>query len=107
MLRVIVGCEVEEAQRGRPLVVRAYDEARRRDWPFLSDVLEGSWKEASEEDRAIAAAAVQALVKYDRLLAFATGSGSADAKFDALFALARGETQLGPRIDRIENATER
>jgi 16S rRNA (cytosine967-C5)-methyltransferase len=107
MLRVIVGCELEEAQRVRPLVVRAYDEARRRDWPFLSDVLEGALKEATEEDRGIVAAAVQALVKYDRLLAFATGSDAAEARFDALFALARGETQLAPRFERIENATER
>jgi 16S rRNA (cytosine967-C5)-methyltransferase len=91
----------------RPLVVRAYDEARKRDWPFLSDVLEGALKDAGEEDRAVAAAAVQALVKYDRLLAFATGSESAEARFDALFALARGETQLGPRVDRIESPTER
>jgi len=107
MLRVIVGCELEEAQRVRPLVVRAYDEARKRDWPFLSDVLEGALKEAPEEDRAIVAAAVQALVKYDRLLAFASGSEAADARFDALFALARGETNLAPRIERIENPTER
>ena len=107
MLRVIVGCELEEAERVRPLVVRAYDEARARNWPFLSDVLEGALKEATEEDRAIVAAAVQALVKYDRLLSFATGSEAAEARFDALFALARGETVLAPRIERIENATER
>ena len=107
MLAVIVGCELEEAQRVRPLVVRAYDEARRRDWPFLSDVLEGALKEATEEDRAIVAAAVQALVKYDRLLAFASGSEAAEARFDALFALASGETNLAPRIERIESATER
>jgi 16S rRNA (cytosine967-C5)-methyltransferase len=104
---VIVGCQLEEAQRVRPLVVRAYDEARRRDWPFLSDVLEGALKEATEEDRGIVAAAVQALVKYDRLLAFASGSEAAEARFDALFALASGETNLAPRIERIENPTER
>jgi 16S rRNA (cytosine967-C5)-methyltransferase len=98
MLRVIVGCELEEAQRVRALVVRAYDEARRRNWPFLSDVLEGALEEATEEDRAVVAAAVQALVKYDRLLAFATGSEAAEARFEAL---------LAPRIERIENATER
>jgi len=107
MLRVIVGCELEEAQRVRALVVRAYDEARRRNWPFLSDVLEGALEEATEEDRAVVAAAVQALVKYDRLLAFATGSEAAEARFEALFALARGETLLAPRIERIENPTER
>jgi len=107
MLRVIVGCELEEAQRVRALVVRAYDEARKRNWPFLSDVLEGALKEATEEDRAVVAAAVQALVKYDRLLAFATGSEAAEARFEALFALARGETLLAPRIERIENPTER
>jgi 16S rRNA (cytosine967-C5)-methyltransferase len=107
MLRVIVGCELEEAQRVRPLVVRAYDQARARNWPFLSDVLEGALKEATEEDRAVVAAAVQALVKYDRLLAFASGSEAAEARFDAMFALARGETNLAPRIERIENPTER
>ncbi len=91
----------------RPLVVRAYEQARARNWPFLSDVLEGALKEATEEDRAVVAAAVQALVKYDRLLAFATGSEAAESRFDALFALARGETQLAPRIARLEGATER
>jgi 16S rRNA (cytosine967-C5)-methyltransferase len=107
MLRVVVGCELEEAQRVRPLVLRAYDQARARNWPFLSDVLERALADSSEDDRAVGAAAVQALVKYDRLLAFATGSESAEARFDALFALARGETQLAPRIARITHETER
>jgi 16S rRNA (cytosine967-C5)-methyltransferase len=107
VIRVVVGCEREEAQRVRPLVVRAYEQARARNWPFLSDVLEGALKETSEEDRAIVAAAVQALVKYDRLLAFATGSEAAESRFDALFALSRGETQLAPRVERIESPTER
>jgi 16S rRNA (cytosine967-C5)-methyltransferase len=107
MLRVIVGCDPQEAQRVRPLVLRAYDEARVRRWPFLSDVLERALEGCGEEDRAIAAAAVQALVKYDRLLAFATGSETAAARLDALFALARGETRLEPRIERIEGETER
>jgi 16S rRNA (cytosine967-C5)-methyltransferase len=107
MLRVIVGCDSREAQRVRPLVLRAYDDARARRWPFLSDVLERALETCGEEDRAIAAAAVQALVKYDRLLAFATGSESAAARLEALFALAAGETQLEPRIERIESETER
>jgi 16S rRNA (cytosine967-C5)-methyltransferase len=107
MFRVVVGCEPQEAQRVRPLVLRAYDEARARRWPFLSDVLERALEGSGEEDRAIAATAVHALVKYDRLLAFATGSESAEARLDALFALAAGETQLAPRIERIERETER
>jgi len=107
MLRVVVGCEPQEAQRVRPLVLRAYDQARSRRWPFLSEVLERVLEGIGEEERAIAAAAVQALVKYDRLLAFATGSESAEARFDALFVLARGETHLASRVKRIESETER
>jgi 16S rRNA (cytosine967-C5)-methyltransferase len=91
----------------RPLAVRAVDEARARDWPFLSDVLEGALRGAGEEDRAVAAAVVHALVKYDRLLGFASGSASEEARFDALLAIARGETDVAPRIERIERASER
>ncbi|HEY8041989.1 MAG TPA: RsmB/NOP family class I SAM-dependent RNA methyltransferase [Polyangiaceae bacterium] len=91
----------------RPLVVRAYAEARARRWPFLSDVLEQALRGAGEQDRGVVAAAVQALVKYDRLLGFACGSEDADARYDALFALSGGETRLDARLERIEDLTER
>jgi 16S rRNA (cytosine967-C5)-methyltransferase len=100
-------CTYEEALRVKPLVVRAYDEERARGWPFLSDVLEPALRGVGEEDRAVVAGAVQALVRYDRLLAFASGSDESDARFEALFALCRGLTDVGPRLERIENPTER
>jgi 16S rRNA (cytosine967-C5)-methyltransferase len=104
---ISVSCSYEEALRVKGLVVRAYGEERARGWPFLSDVLATALRGASEEDAAIVTAAVQALVKYDRLLGFACGSDELDARFEALFALARGETEVAARIERIENATER
>src|SRR5580700_7121266 len=94
MLPVLVACTEAEARPVRSLVVRAYDEARARRWPFLSDVLEGTLRGAGEEDRAVVAAAVQALVKYDRLLGFACGSEDAEARLDALFALTTGATDI-------------
>lgn len=87
--------------------MRAYDEARAARWPFLSDVLEGPLRALGEEERAVVAAAVHALVKYDRLLAFACGSPSGDARYEALWALVRGETDPAPRLARIEGDTER
>lgn len=107
MAPLVVACTEAEAAAVKPLVVRAYAEARARQWPFLSDVLERTLRGVAEEDRALTAAAVQALVKYDRLLGFATGSENAEARYDALFALASGRTNLAPRIDRIERDTER
>jgi 16S rRNA (cytosine967-C5)-methyltransferase len=99
----------DDATRVRPLVLRAYDEARAGRWPFLSDVLEKVLRGVGEEDGGIAAAAVQALVKYDRLLAFACGGeqANAGARLDALLALAKGETDALARAARIERATER
>jgi 16S rRNA (cytosine967-C5)-methyltransferase len=91
----------------RDRAIRAYDEARARKWPFLSDVLESAGRDVPEEDRAILAAAVHALAKYDRLLAFAAGSELSQARYDALRAVARGETDLWPRIRRIDDPTER
>ena len=102
-----IGCMHDEARRVGPLAVRAYDEARARDWPFLSDVLEGALRGAPEEDRAVATAVAQALVRYDRLLGFASGSESSEARFDALLALLRADTDLGPRLARIHDPTER
>jgi 16S rRNA (cytosine967-C5)-methyltransferase len=107
MSHVLVACAEAETRPVRALVVRAYDEARARRWPFLSDVLEGTLRGAGEEDRAIVAAAVQALVKYDRLLGFACGSEDGEARLDALFALASGQTDIGPRLARIERPEER
>jgi 16S rRNA (cytosine967-C5)-methyltransferase len=107
MLPVLVACTEAETRPVRSLVVRAYDEARARRWPFLSDVLEGTLRGAGEEDRAVVAAAVQALVKYDRLLGFACGSEQAEARLDALFALASRATDVRPRLDRIEHSGER
>ena len=107
MSSVVVACTEAEARPVRPLVVRAYEESRARRWPFLSDVLASTLRGAGEEDRAIAAAAVQALVKYDRLLGFACGSEAAEARLDALFALARGATDVQPRLERIERLDER
>jgi 16S rRNA (cytosine967-C5)-methyltransferase len=100
-------CTPEEAARVRPVALRVYDEARAREWPFLSDVLSAALRGASEEDGAVVAGVVHALARYDRLLAFACGSEGSEARFDALLALARGETNVAPRLERIEGATER
>ncbi len=107
MLAIHVACTEAEAAPLRAAVVRAYEDARARGWPFLSDVLEEPLRPLGEEERAIVAAAVHALVKYDRLLAFACGSEQSDARWEALWSLARGETKLEPRLERIESATER
>jgi 16S rRNA (cytosine967-C5)-methyltransferase len=102
----------EEALRVRPLVVQACDESRSRSWPFLSDVLAPILRGVPEEDAGIAAAAVHAMVKFDRLLGFACGTdiaggASTTARFDALFALAANRAPIAERIERIDNAVER
>lgn len=107
MLAIHVACTEAEAAPLGGAIVRAYDEARRGGWPFLSDVLEGPLRPLGEEERAIVAAAVHALVKYDRLLAFACGSDASDARYEALWSIARGETDLEPRLGRIESESER
>ncbi|HEX8791034.1 MAG TPA: RsmB/NOP family class I SAM-dependent RNA methyltransferase [Polyangiaceae bacterium] len=107
MLAIHVACTEAEAAPLRAAIVRAYDDARAGGWPFLSDVLEGPLRPLGEEERAIVAGAVHALVKYDRLLAFACGSGDGAARWGALWSLARGETNLAPRLERIESPTER
>jgi len=110
MVRVSVGCDRDEAERVRPLVVRAYEDARARRWPFLSDVLQSALRDANEENRAIAAAAVHALVKYDRLLALACGGdgASGEARFDALFTIAGGDSAVvDERLARIGRPIER
>jgi 16S rRNA (cytosine967-C5)-methyltransferase len=107
MPTVHVACTEAEAAALRAPIVRAYYEARAGGWPFLSDVLEGPLRGLGEEERAIVAGAVHALVKYDRLLAFACGSDASDARYEALWSLVRGETNLDPRLARIDSATER
>lgn len=107
MLAIHVACTEAEASPLRAAIVRAYDDARAGGWPFLSDVLEGPLRALGEEERAIVAAAVHALVKYDRLLAFACGSDASDARWEALWSLARGDTNVEPRLERIESVTER
>ncbi len=102
-----LGCSPDEAASVRQPAVRAYDEARARSWPFLSDVLEGAARGATEEERAILAATVQALVKYDRLLGFACGAPSSEARFESMIALAKGETRLEGRLARVDDRTER
>jgi 16S rRNA (cytosine967-C5)-methyltransferase len=107
MTTISLGCTPDEAVHLRLPAVRAYDEARARSWPFLSDVLDGAARSVTEEERAILAATVQALVKYDRLLGFACGAPSSEARFESLLALVRGETNLDGRLSRIESETER
>src|ERR1700722_15755905 len=107
MRPLVLACAENENAQDRPLAECAYDEARARGWPFLSDVLEGVLREAGEEDRAVVTAVVQALVRYDRLLGFACGSSSSSSRFAALPPLVRGETTREPRLARIENENER
>jgi 16S rRNA (cytosine967-C5)-methyltransferase len=109
MADVVVACTEAEALRVRPLVTAAYAEARARRWPFLSDVLARTLRGVAEDDAAVAAAAVHALVKYDRLLSFATPSHDPEARFDALFALARGPAgaDIRRRLEAIDSPTER
>ncbi|MCL2448196.1 MAG: RsmB/NOP family class I SAM-dependent RNA methyltransferase [Polyangiaceae bacterium] len=106
----VVACTEAEARRVRPLVIAAYAEARARNWPFLSDVLSRVLRGLSDDDVAVAAAAVQALVKYDRLLGFATGNDAADDRFDALFAVHAGGTRaedLAARLEAIGSLEQR
>ena len=72
MPRVVVGFAEHEAARVRALALAGFEEARARQWPFLSDVLAHVLRRVPDEDGAVVAAVVHALVKYDRLLAFAT-----------------------------------
>jgi 16S rRNA (cytosine967-C5)-methyltransferase len=110
-LAIHVACTAEEVRPLRPLVLRVYEEARVRSWPFLSDLLEAELRGVpGEEERAIVAGAVHALARYDRLLGFACRSEGAGARFDALFALAReGSTEAAEveaRLARVDDATE-
>jgi len=102
-----------EAERVRPVVVAAVDEARARSWPFLSDLLERVLRPVADDDRGAAAQLVHALVRYDRLLAFAARGEHSDgsARLDALLAIADPgspeRADLQRRLDRVEAPTER
>jgi 16S rRNA (cytosine967-C5)-methyltransferase len=111
---VVVGFADAEADRVRTIALAGFEQARSRQWPFLSDVLERVLRGVSVEDGAVVAAVVHALVKYDRLLGFATGSEDAGVRLDALRAMARRATQPGAepdpldaRIEAIASRTER
>jgi 16S rRNA (cytosine967-C5)-methyltransferase len=108
MVDAIVGCTEAEVARVRPLVTAAYAEARLRRWPFLSDVLARTLRGVPEEDAAVVAAAVQALVKYDRLVGFVAENDVADDRLDALFAVARGAVaDLAARLDAVTSRVQR
>ncbi|MGH7269008.1 MAG: RsmB/NOP family class I SAM-dependent RNA methyltransferase [Polyangiaceae bacterium] len=105
---VTLDCARHEALRIRVIAIASLGEARSRSWPFLSDVLERSLRGVPEEDRAIVTSVVHALVRYDRLLDFASEGGDAAAHFDALVTLACGhDPRLTERIERIERPSER
>ncbi|MGA2448683.1 MAG: RsmB/NOP family class I SAM-dependent RNA methyltransferase [Polyangiaceae bacterium] len=93
----------------RAIAVRAYEEAWRERWPFLSDVFARVLRGVHEEEAGIVAAAVHALVKYHRLLGFACGDAAGQAaKLEMLLALARGECrEVDARLDALEGETER
>jgi 16S rRNA (cytosine967-C5)-methyltransferase len=108
MPRIIVACTEAEARAVAAVALSAYQEARSRDWPFLSDVLERVARQVGENERGVLAAVVHALCKYDRLLAFVTGTQSPVDRFEALLTLARGEAaEIDARIARIESSTVR
>src|SRR5580693_2051167 len=111
MPSVVVGFAEHEVARVRAIALSGFEEARARQWPFLSDVLERALRGVAVEDGAVIAAVVHALVKYDRLLAFATGRDDAGSRLDALLSIARvapGEaTELDARIEAIDRPTER
>jgi 16S rRNA (cytosine967-C5)-methyltransferase len=111
MPSVVVGFAEHEVARVRAIALSGFEEARARQWPFLSDVLERALRGVAVADGAVVAAVVHALVKYDRLLAFATGSEDAGARLDALLAIARAapgvRSELDARLEAIDGPTER
>src|SRR5271170_5365640 len=110
MPSVIVGFAEHEVARVRAIAVAAFEEARSREWPFLSDVLERALRGVPVEDGAVTTAVVHALVKYDRLLAFATGTEDAGRRLDSLLSIVRAagdRSELDARIEAIDPPTER
>ncbi len=109
MPRVVVGFADPEVERVREVALAAFEEARADWWPFLSDVLGRRLRGVSPEDAAVVTAVVHALVKYDRLLAFAARSEAGAAKLAALRLLARsgGPGEVDARIEAIDRPLER
>lgn len=111
MPSVVVGFAEPEVARVRAIALAGFEEARAKQWPFLSDVLQSLLRGVPVEDSAVVAAVVHALVKYDRLLGFATGREDAGARLDALLSIARvppGErSELDARIEAIDRPSER
>jgi 16S rRNA (cytosine967-C5)-methyltransferase len=108
--RVVVGCTAEEAGAVGPIVFPAWGEARARRWPPLSELLARRFRSArvGVEERAVATSLVHALVKYDRLLAFAGATDDGASRMATLFGLARqGGGDVAERIERIADADER
>ena len=104
----VLGCTAAESARVRSLALAAYEEARAARWPFLSDVLERHLRGTPDADRGVVTATVHALVKYDRLLAFACAGGDAAARFDRLLAFASGDPgDTAERLERIPSDGER
>ncbi len=103
MPRVVVGFAEHEAARVRAIALAGFEEARARQWPFLSDVFARLLRSVAVEDGAMIAAIVHALVKYDRLLGFASGSEEAGARLDVLLSMAFGAPETRARFDaRVE-----
>jgi 16S rRNA (cytosine967-C5)-methyltransferase len=102
-----------EDQTLRRLVVRACAASREEPRPFLSDVLSAVFREtrAGEVEASLVRDLVQALVKYERTMAFALGeAASEEARLDELVSLASDEARglaLEERITRVEVETER
>jgi len=108
MPRIIVACTEPEARAVRSVALGAFHEARNRDWPFLSDVLERAARQVGEEERATLTAVVHALVKYDRLLEFAMSGPVATDRFESLLAMARGDvSEVDARLEQVASAAER
>jgi 16S rRNA (cytosine967-C5)-methyltransferase len=109
MPSVVVAFAEHEVARVRAIALGAYEEARAKQWPFLSDVLERALRGVPVADGAVVAAVVHALVKYDRLLAFAAGREEAGVRLDALLSIVRaaGPTELDARLDAISSLVER
>jgi 16S rRNA (cytosine967-C5)-methyltransferase len=115
MVAIALALTSEESDRLRvdgalgALVARGYDEERHGNWPFLSDVFARIFRGVNESDAGVVAAAVQALVKYHRLLGFACGAeDGAPARLAMLLSIARGErTDLDARLNELTGETER
>jgi 16S rRNA (cytosine967-C5)-methyltransferase len=109
MPSIVIGFAEHEVARVRAIALTGFEEARTRKWPFLSDVLERILRGVPAADGAVVAGIVHAMVKYDRLLAFATGTEDAAARLDALLAIARAAapSDLDARIETIDRPTTR